>query len=143
MSPPLKPQNGESAYTGLYTATFLSMGVALGAALNNIGLWLPVLLSIGVALDFAGTTTRNSTLAPDCDEQIFWTGDLEDDCTARWAGLLLRAERMDSAHWWWAVSEVATGSELASSNDDRREYSSGAAARAAAEGVARAHVGKP
>lgn len=76
------------------------------------------------------------------DEPIIWTGDLDDDCTARWAGLMLRAEWMDGTIWWWAVSNIATGRELASSNDDRREYTTGAAARSAAELIARAHFDK-
>jgi hypothetical protein len=85
---------------------------------------------------------RNSVGSPQIDEQIIWTGDLDDDCTARWAGLMLRAEWMDGAYWWWAVSEIATGRELASSNDDRQEYTSGTAARSAAERIARAHIHK-
>lgn len=76
------------------------------------------------------------------NEQMIWTGDLDDDCTARWAGLILRAELMDGARWWWAVSEIATGREIASSNDDNREWTSGTAARSAAERVARAHIHK-
>lgn len=81
-------------------------------------------------------------MTPNTDEQITWIGDLDDDCTARWAGLMLRAEWMDGSHWWWAVSEIAIGRELASSNDDQREYTSGAAARSAAERIARAHISK-
>ncbi|MDP2815874.1 MAG: hypothetical protein Q8O19_04270, partial [Rectinemataceae bacterium] len=59
------------------------------------------------------------------EEPINWSGDLNDDCTAEWNGLLLRAEWMfggpkDEARgavacWWWAVSSVVTGEELASS----------------------------
>lgn len=64
-------------------------------------------------------------------------------CVARWAGLMLRAEWMDGSHWWWAVSEIATGRELTSSNDDQREYTSGTEARFAAERIARTHVRKP
>lgn len=77
------------------------------------------------------------------DEQIIWTGDLDDDCTAQWAGLMLRAEWMNDRDWWWAVSDVATGRELASSNDDQRKYTSGTVARSAAERSARAHIRKP
>ena len=82
-------------------------------------------------------------MTPNTDEKIIWTGDLDDDCTARWAGLMLRAEWMDERDWWWAVSEIATGRELASSNDDQREYPSGIVARSAAERIARAHIRKP
>ena len=28
-----------------------------------------------------------------------WTGDLNDDCTAYWAGFILRAEEMDRRRW--------------------------------------------
>jgi hypothetical protein len=31
------------------------------------------------------------------DEKIIWNGDLDDDCTALWAGLMLRAEWMDGS----------------------------------------------
>jgi len=82
-------------------------------------------------------------MTPNTDEQIIWTGDLDDDCTALWAGLMLRAEWMDGPHWWWAVSEIATGREIASSNDDQREWTSGTAARSEAERIARAHIRKP
>ena len=40
-------------------------------------------------------------------ESPYWYGDLEDDCSADWMELLLRAEWMDGegpdAWWWWAV----------------------------------------
>jgi hypothetical protein len=32
-----------------------------------------------------------------------WDGDLDDDCTAKGHGLMLRAEQMDRKVWWWAV----------------------------------------
>lgn len=73
---------------------------------------------------------------------IEWTGDLDDDCTAKWCGLLLRAEWMDGRHWWWAVSDATSGQEIDSSNSDgyfASEFTSGSAARQAAEKVARAH----
>ena len=37
--------------------------------------------------------------------QIIWIGDLDDDCSAKWNGLILRAELMDENKWWWAVSK--------------------------------------
>jgi hypothetical protein len=81
-------------------------------------------------------------MIPKTDDQVIWTGDLNDDCSARWAGLILRAEWMDGHHWWWAVSEIATGREIASSNDDLIEYTSGTAARSSAERIAKAHIRK-
>ncbi len=71
---------------------------------------------------------------------INWTGDLDDDCTAHWAGLLLRAEWMDGRRWWWAVSEEVSGKEIDSSNNDGYfdvKFTSGSAARDAAETAAR------
>lgn len=32
-----------------------------------------------------------------------WSGNLDDDCTARWRGLTLRAEAMGKRTWWWCV----------------------------------------
>ena len=70
-----------------------------------------------------------------------WEGDLEDDCTADWCGLMLRAESMDENHWWWAVSENSTGREIDSSNNHNERVSSGNKARAAAEIAARKFLG--
>ncbi len=41
----------------------------------------------------------------DGSKSIIWTGDLNDDCTARWNGLILRAELMVDDIWWWAISK--------------------------------------
>ena len=65
-----------------------------------------------------------------------WTGDLEDDCTAQWGGLLLRAESMNEKIWWWAVTEIATNLEINSSNNDDLEVDSGVLARRLAESAA-------
>lgn len=72
--------------------------------------------------------------------RIEWTGDLDDDCTAMWCGLLLRAEWMDGTRWWWAVTDVVSGQEIDSSNNSGYfdvEFTSGSAARHAAEKAAR------
>ena len=37
------------------------------------------------------------------EKRPIWEGDLNDDCTATWNGLMLRAECMDNT-WWWAVA---------------------------------------
>jgi hypothetical protein len=74
---------------------------------------------------------------------IEWRGDLDDDCTAEWSGLLLRAEWMAGDRWWWAVSDLASGEEIDSSNSDgyvEVAFTSGAAARRAAESAAREHL---
>lgn len=36
-------------------------------------------------------------------EPIVWTGDLADDCTARWRGLMGRAEKLSDQHWYVGV----------------------------------------
>jgi hypothetical protein len=40
------------------------------------------------------------------NEPVRWHGDLKDDCTARWAGLMLRAEKMNDGDWWWCVYDI-------------------------------------
>jgi len=63
-----------------------------------------------------------------------WYGDLEDDCSAQWAGLILRAEMMYDKAWWWAVSDEASGEEVDSSNNhEQPQPTSGVAARQLAE----------
>lgn len=70
-----------------------------------------------------------------------WTGNLEDDCTSRWGGLLLRAEWMSGENWWWAVSEIATDLQVDSSNNREDEVDSGLLARRLAEAAACEHLG--
>ena len=77
------------------------------------------------------------------EQRLEWTGDLNDDCSAHWAGLLLRAEWEQDVLWWWAVTDVATGEEIASSNRHVGAYHSGEAARHAAENAARDYLSVP
>lgn len=86
---------------------------------------------------------RHADIIRDRDvcSSIQWTGDLDDDCTARWAGLMLRAEEMSERIWWWAVSdETLGGVEIASSNEVGTRVDSGIAARHAAESAARSYL---
>lgn len=72
-----------------------------------------------------------------------WEGDLDDDCTALWQGLMLRAEEMDRGNWWWAVSaESGRGAELGSSNHEDRTCRDGKTARQRAEECARAYLAR-
>jgi len=74
------------------------------------------------------------------DNQINWTGDLSDDCSAEWNGFLLRAEWMDDDCWWWCVYDQISGEQLAASNwgtSSWEESRTGDDARAAAEKAAR------
>jgi hypothetical protein len=72
---------------------------------------------------------------------IIWKGDLDDDCTAKWAGLVLRAEWMDDDYWWWAVYDFEKNEITI---DDSNEYDDlfigGEAARSKAENVARNYI---
>lgn len=75
------------------------------------------------------------------EQPIRWTGDLLDDCTAIWGGLMLRAEEMDHNIWWWAVSEdEGRGNEIRSSNYEDRECRTGVIARQRAEDCARIYL---
>ncbi|HQR78447.1 MAG TPA: hypothetical protein PLR35_18675, partial [Burkholderiaceae bacterium] len=74
---------------------------------------------------------------PDLSTPIEWLGDLNDDCKAQWAGLMLHAERMDRTHWWWAVTLERTGEQVASSHGSAEPVRAGKAARSAAEAAAR------
>jgi hypothetical protein len=70
-------------------------------------------------------------------EPIIWTGDLDDDCTAIWAGLMLRAERMEEDYWWWAVYDMTRGDlTIDDSNSYKENFTGGVSARKKAETVA-------
>lgn len=73
---------------------------------------------------------------------VVWTGDLERDCIAYWAGLVLHAQKQSDdpdEGWWWTVCAFETEEELAHSGayDPPIGTKSGASARAAAEWAAR------
>ena len=70
-------------------------------------------------------------------EPIQWSGDLNDDCTAIWGGMMLRAEKMDDNIWWWAViGDEGHGDQIYSSNEEASECQSGDDARQKAESCA-------
>jgi len=80
---------------------------------------------------------RSLVTGRDFSGKPHWTGDLDDDCTAIWAGLLLRAEEMDQHSWWWAVSDLNLNSaEVDSSNCHSDTCVSGLDARRMAEACA-------
>ncbi|MRG46871.1 hypothetical protein GFS24_17250 [Chitinophaga sp. SYP-B3965] len=75
-------------------------------------------------------------------EPIVWLGDLSDDCTAEWAGLMLRAEWMDEDFWWWAVYDMQNNQEVIDASYNYEiSFIGGAAARAKAESIAKAYLG--
>ncbi|GAA4509192.1 hypothetical protein GCM10023172_42310 [Hymenobacter ginsengisoli] len=73
---------------------------------------------------------------------IIWQGDLADDCSAEWAGLLLRAEWMDRESWWWCVYDRQQINEpqIDSVNHYDARCIGGEAARARAEHAARTYL---
>lgn len=71
---------------------------------------------------------------------IEWIGDLRDDCTARWAGLILRAEEMEKKSWWWAVTDLSNGLEISSSNESKKIIEDGVSARFEAESAAKNYL---
>lgn len=74
-----------------------------------------------------------------------WTGDLEDDCIANWAGMLLHAERIDGDRWWRGVVDNASSEQIVSSSNTQfaTPCTSGSAARLAAENAAQMCLGLP
>lgn len=65
---------------------------------------------------------------------------MDDDCTAEWAGLMLRAEWMDEDYWWWAVYDMQQGEmTVDSSNEYEIRFIGGEDARAKAEDVAKTY----
>jgi len=73
---------------------------------------------------------------------IIWTGDLADDCTALWAGLMLRAEWMDEDYWWWAVYDMENNeTTIEDSTEYDARFIGGDAARNKAESVAKKYIG--
>ena len=75
-------------------------------------------------------------------ERITWRGDLSDDCSADWAGLLLRAEWMEKKAWWWCVYDIQDVKQVQidSSNHYSSRCISGVAARANAVKAARRYL---
>lgn len=77
----------------------------------------------------------------DFDQPIIWSGDLNDDCTAKWAGLMLRAEWMDENYWWWCVYDMLDNeNQIDSSNEYDERFIGGEKAREKAEEVAKNYL---
>jgi hypothetical protein len=74
-------------------------------------------------------------------EPITWTGDLSDDCTAEWAGLMLRAEWMDEDYWWWSVYDMQKGeATIDDSNNYTERFVGSESTRQKAESVAQKYI---
>lgn len=52
---------------------------------------------------------------------IIWKGDLSDDCTALWAGLMLRAESMNGKYWWWCVYDMTRNEVIIDDSNNYKE----------------------
>ncbi len=84
---------------------------------------------------------KNQRLKRNYKEELAWKGDLNDDCTAKWCGLMLRAEYMDDNHWWWCVYDLHDNEkQISSSNDYNNIFINGEIARQKAEENARSYL---
>jgi hypothetical protein len=84
------------------------------------------------------TIEERKTLAK---QPIAWTGDLSDDCTANWAGLMLRAEWMDEDYWWWAVYDMQKSeATIDDSNNYTERFIGSEVTRQKAESIAREYI---
>jgi len=75
---------------------------------------------------------------------IVWTGP-KNNKTARWEGLVLRAEMMDHGAWWWLVrrlvdAEIGQWLTVGDCWDHEGLVKTGKLAREAAEAAARKYV---
>jgi len=76
-------------------------------------------------------------------QQIIWEGDLKDDCTAKWSGLILRAEWMDENYWWWCVYDNLNNDiQIDSSSEYNEKFIGGEIARNKAEDIAKEYLKK-
>ena len=73
---------------------------------------------------------------------IIWEGDLDDDCLAKWAGLMLRAELMDEEdNWWWCVYDMLNEEkQIDSSNEYEERCIGGNTARNKAEETSKKYL---
>jgi hypothetical protein len=83
------------------------------------------------------TTEERKILAT---QSIIWIGDLSDDCTANWAGLMLRAEWMNEDYWWWAVYDIKKDATIDDSNNYTERFIGGEISRLKAESVAQEYI---
>jgi hypothetical protein len=85
---------------------------------------------------------KTNILNRNIHEPIIWKGDLNDDCTANWAGLMLRAEWMDEDYWWWCVYDMFTEeqNQIDSSNEYDQRFIGGKVSREKAEEIAKAYL---
>ncbi|MCL9806541.1 hypothetical protein NAT51_13480 [Flavobacterium amniphilum] len=84
---------------------------------------------------------KPNILNRDFRHSIIWKGDLNDDCTANWAGLMLRAEWMDKEYWWWCVYDMLDSeNQIDSSNNYDESVIGGENARKRAEEVAKNYL---
>ena len=77
----------------------------------------------------------------DFNQPIKWNGDLKDDCSAKWSGLMLRAEWMEEDYWWWCVYDMLDNeTQIDSSNEYNERIIEGEKAREKAEEIARNYL---
>jgi hypothetical protein len=72
-----------------------------------------------------------------------WSGDLGDDCSSRWAGFLLRAEKMKEGAWWYAVTDLSSGATIEDSNGVAASVADGVTSRRRCEEAVRRFLSIP
>ena len=66
---------------------------------------------------------------------------MNDDCTANWAGLMLRAEWMDEDYWWWSIYDMLEDeNQIDSSNEYEQKFIGGKVSREKAEEIAKNYL---
>ena len=84
---------------------------------------------------------KTNILNRDFHKPIIWQGDLNDDCTSNWAGLMLRAEWMDEDYWWWSVYDILENeNQIDSSNEYEQKFIGGKVSREKAEEIAKNYL---
>lgn len=84
---------------------------------------------------------KTNLLNRDFHKPIIWKGDLNDNCSANWASLILRAECMDNDYWWWCVYDLLDNeNQIDSSNEYDQKFIEGNASRNKAEEIAKTYL---
>ena len=73
-------------------------------------------------------------------EEIEWTGDLNDDCVAKWRGMLAHAEALNDHQWFCSVSVDEEAECLFHSVTDDVHHMTGKSARSFCENFMRLHA---
>lgn len=77
----------------------------------------------------------------DFGQPILWNVNLNDDCTAKWSGLMLQAKRKNEDYWWWCVYDMLDNeNQIDCSNEYNERFIDGDQAKDKAEEVAKNYL---